>query len=331
MKCESCNINEIEVEESEDAEQKPYLLCKPCQQSLLNYSLRPLHFFNLASIHGHSYYLHDDFYDYDTGEATQPKSAVLDADIFAFPKLDAVKNDLKKLVDYGCVQYSTSEKVIELLKLHDKEAILNYLDYKVKYNRAINYKAYEIAGAVLALYACEWMRREWKNRKENEILIFGEPIYQCLPITEAFQILTTEIELSGGKYFTHNSSALLYFQSSKTLDWIERISNRITNVSTSWGMLAAASQFSWTRAEMWLTMGRPLSLIALDALVFCTTNGEKQHHPFWFRKHPPVLADSAKSSTIAKGVTDYLEKDSVPRTKNAVKQIIQNLFETSSG
>ncbi len=28
-------------------------------------------FFNLAAIQGHGYYLHDDFYDYDTGEATE--------------------------------------------------------------------------------------------------------------------------------------------------------------------------------------------------------------------------------------------------------------------
>ena len=140
MKCESCDISKIEIEELVHDGQNPYRLYKPCHQRLLNYALRPFGFVNLASIHGHGYYLHDDFYDYDTGEATQPKTDVIVAESFPFPELDNIKSDLKKLVDYACVQYFTSGNVVELLKLHNKEALLSHLDNKVKYNRAINYK-----------------------------------------------------------------------------------------------------------------------------------------------------------------------------------------------
>jgi hypothetical protein len=332
MKCESCDINEIEVEELKDNGQIPYRLCRSCHQRLLNNALRPLEFFNLVSIHGYNYYLHDDFYDYDTGQATQPKADIINPESFPFPELNNVKDDFKRLVDYACVQYYTSDNVIELLRLHNKEALLSYLDKKVKYNRAINYKTYEIAAKVLGLTASKWITKEWKNRKENELLIFAEAICKCLPFTEAFQVLTTEIEATGDKYFTDNSSALIYLQSLKTLDWIERVSNRITNVSISWGTLAAASQFSWERAEKWLSFGRPLSLIALDAIVLCTTPiGERRNEAFWFKKYPPALLNSGKSDVIARTVTAYLDKDKVPRTKKAVEQIIQNLFATSSG
>ena len=331
MKCESCSINEVEVEELLDDIQNPYRLCRPCYERILAYALRPLEFFNLAAIHGHSYYLHDDFYDYDTGEATQPKMDVINADSFRFPELEHIKNDLRILVDYACVQYSTSDNVVELLKLKDREEVLSYLDYKVKYNRAVNYKAYEIAAKVLTSMAREWITKEWENRRENEILIFAEAICKCLPFTEAFQILTTELETKDEKYFRENSSALLHFQNPKTIDWIEKISDRITNVSESWGTLTAASQFSWQRAEKWLTIGRPLSLIGLDALVFCTTIGERRNQALWLIKHPPTLINSPTSDVIANRITAYLNIDNVPRTKNVVSKIIQNLFETSSG
>ena len=330
MKCESCGINKIEIEEAVDDEQNPYRLCNPCHQRLLNYSLRPVELFNLASLHGHDYYLHDDFYDYDTGEATQPKADVINAEAFPFPDLENIKNNLAKLVDYACVQYFTSDSIVQLLKLHDKEEVLNYLDNKVKYNRAINYKTYEIAARVLAATAREWITKEWENRKGNELSIFAEAICKCLPFAEAFQILTAEVEATDNKYFTENSSALVYLENAKTLDWIEKVSNRITNVSVSWGTLAAASQFSWDRAEKWLTIGRPLSLIALDALVFCTTIGDRHNQAFWFKEHPPSLMNPATSDIIANTLTEYLDRDKVPRTKLAVGQVIQNLFATTS-
>jgi hypothetical protein len=214
--------------------------------------------------------LHDDFYDYETGKATQPKEKVIDPNLFPFPELSKIRRDLHKLVDYACVQYFTSMEVVELLKLHDKRALLSYLMHKVKYNRAINYKAYEIAAKVLSMNAGEWIKNEWENRKENEILIFAEAICRCLNFTEAFSMLTTEIEASDDKKLLDNSFALLYFEAPNTLDWMEKISQRLANISTSWGVIAAASQFSWPRAEKWLSMGRPLSLISLDALIFCT-------------------------------------------------------------
>ncbi len=329
MKCESCNILEIEVEEPADAGKSPYRICRPCQQRLLNKALRPLEYFNLVSIHGHRYYLQDDFYENESGEALQPDIDVIEAEKFPFPNLDAIKSDLAKLVDYACVQYFTGDRVIELLKLQDKKTVLNCLDYKVKYNRAINYKAYEIAGKVIGATASEWIRQEWDNRKENEILIFAEALSMCLPFAEAFKILTSEIEKSDERRFTENSSALLYFKSSKTLDWIEKNSIRIKNISINWGTLSSTSQFTWVRAEKWLAIGRPLSVIALDALVFCTTTGDRQNQAFWIQQNPPRLMDSIRPEIIAKRLNEYLTKDNVPRTRTAIERIINNIFETT--
>jgi hypothetical protein len=324
--CESCRVRPVEVSEQPDEGMQRYRLCTQCHDRLINYALRPLEFFNLAAIHGHGYHLHDDFYDYETGEATQPEIEVEKPERFPFPDLQVIKTDIEKLVDYAFVQYFTSKEVVELLKGFDKQAVLKYIAFKVDYNSSINYKAYEIAAKVLGTYAADWIRGQWSRRKERELLILAPALAACLPFDEGFSMVTKEVEHSPDNLLADNSSALLYFQSNKTLEWIEKVKERINNVSSQWGTLSAASMFDWHTAEKWLNEGRPLSLIALDALVYCTTRGERLNQPLWLRENPPTLLNAPKPEMIANTLTAYLEKDSVPRTKTAVKQIIHNLF-----
>ena len=329
--CESCKKRPVEVLEQTD--DGFYRLCVQCHNRLINYALRPLEFFNLAAIHGHSYYLDDDIYDYETGKATQPKIEVTEIEKYPFPDLEFIKDDIQNVVDFACVQYFTSNEVILLLHNFNKQSVLSYLNFKVDYNRAINYKAYEIAAKVLGLYAADWIRHQWNNRKENELLIFAEAIAKCLPNEEAFENITTEIDKSSERLFTENSSALIHFHSPKTLQWIEQNKGRIVNVSSSWGLLAASSQFDWKTAEEWLIKGRPLSLIALDALNFCTTKTEENVQRYWQQENPDFklafLYNSATPQIIAKTITEYLQRDNVPRTRSITKQIINNLFETA--
>lgn len=325
MKCESCNIREAEVEELANEGQNPFRLCLPCHDRLLNKALRPLEFFKLTAIHGHTYYLHDDFYDYDTGVATQSDIEVIDAENFPFPVFEQIKNDLIRLIDFSFVQYFTDDFVITGLQKFNKLKVLKRLKEKVAYNRAINCKAYEIAGKVIGKIA-----EEWANRRENELQIFAEPVAKCLNFDEAFKILTRELESRDDNFSAENVSALLYFQNKKTLDWIEKICERIKNISSNWGQLAASSQFTWERANKWLTTGRPLSLVALDSLIYCTTNGERSNQSLWLRQLNPRLIDNPRPEIIANRLRDYLNIDSVPRTKNAVETIIDNVFKTTN-
>jgi hypothetical protein len=325
MKCESCRINDVEVEELADEGQNPYYLCDPCHERLLNKALRPLEFFNLAAIHGHGYYLHDDFYDYETGNATQPHIEVIDAGNYPFPDLKQIKNDLNRLIDLSFVRYITDDIIIEQLSNFEKNEVMKIVADKVLYNRAINYKAYEIVGKVVGLEAAGWIRNEWISRRENELSIFAEALSKCLLFEEAFAIITTELENGDDKFLSENVSALIYFKSKRTLDWIERVSHRITNVTSLWGQLAASSEFNWERATQWLKNGRPLSLIALDGLIFCTSAGNRQNQSLWLRALDPQLEGGPSSEVIANTLQEYLNVDSVPRTKNAVKCIIDSL------
>jgi hypothetical protein len=295
---------------------------------LINFALRPLEFFNLTSVHGHTFHLHDDFYDYDTGEANQPEIEVEEPENFPFPSLNAIQTELEKVMDFACVQYLTSDDVIELLKGFEKKAVLKYTASKVDYNRSISYKAFEITAKVLGSYAAVWIRMQWNKREENELMIFAPALAACLPFEEGFDIVTNEIKQSPENTLSDNISALLYFQNNRALHWIEEIKDQIKNVSSGWGILAAASKFDWQTSTKWLEAGRPLSLIALDALIYCTETGERLNRSAWIREHPPTLMNGPKPEVLANTLTVYLEKDSVPRTKRAVKQIFNNLFGT---
>ncbi len=160
LKCESCKLADFEVEEFASEGQNPFYLCVPCFQRLLTKSLRPLEFFNLAAIHGHNYDLHDDFYDYDTGEATQPYDIVIDADKLPFPNYEDIKNDLNRLIDFSFVQYFTEDAIIKQIQKYEKVDVLKIIAEKVDYNRAINYKAYEIIAKVVGKTAKNWILKE---------------------------------------------------------------------------------------------------------------------------------------------------------------------------
>lgn len=325
MKCECCKLRPFEIEELEHESRSPYRLCIPCHERLIKKALRPLEYFNLTATHGYSYYLHDDFYDYQTGEALNPEMEMNDIDQFSFPGFSEVKNNLQQLVDFSFVQLDTDDTVIKALQQFDKLEVLNYIDKKNKYNRGINYKAYEVLSKVMGGAAEKWMREEWQNRRENELQIFAEPLIRCLQFDEAFYLLTKKLENADDRFLSQNVGVLNYFKSGKTLDWIETVCTRISNVTNAWGHLAASSQFSWARAEKWLNMGRPLSLIALDALMYCTTKGARLNQSPWMQQLNPQLLDPPESGEIIYKLEQYIISDNTPRTKNTVRGIVINL------
>jgi hypothetical protein len=162
--CESCEINKVEVTENIEAG-TPYKLCKSCHERLRYLALRPLEYFNLTTKHGHSFLLHDDFYDNDTGEAEQPKINIENADQFPYPNLDETANDIEKLIDFAIVQFTTDGKTFSYIKKHPKAKVLECLNQRLIKNEAIIYKLLEIAANGLGNYAENWVRNNWKETK----------------------------------------------------------------------------------------------------------------------------------------------------------------------
>lgn len=323
--CESCELSRVEVTEDMEAG-PPYKLCKECHHRLMHRALRPLEYFNLTARHGHSFLLHDDFYDNNTGEAIQPEIGVENADDFPFPVLNELANDTERLIDFAIVQIIPDDIVFEHIKRHDKAVVLAVLNKRLQLNEALKYKLLEIAAYGLGNFAEDWVREIWKRRTNEDLSIYAEALANCLPFDEGFGHLTRELESEDNKQLGHKIGVLIYFERPETLDWIERMKDRILNVSGSWGNLTAASKFDWKRAQRWINEGRPLSLIALDALMYCTTIGDRQNQIPWFSNHPPKLIDADKPEIIASTVNDYMKIDSVPRVRTVGNRIIENLF-----
>jgi len=167
-----------------------------------------------------------------------------------------------------------------------------------------------------------------EKEKIDDFHIRAENTANTLDIDQAFKIISTEIDLCEDRYLYEYILALNFIRSDKTLNWIETSAHRIKSVGGNWGHLAAISYFNWDRAEKWLSLGRPLSLVALDALIFCTTNGERLNQSLLLRKLNPRLIDNPRPDIVANRLQKYLLTDNVHRTRTSVDSIINNIFET---
>lgn len=167
----------------------------------------------------------------------------------------------------------------------------------------------------------------YHREKVENFQILMEEIIEKHSTKDAFELITSELNECEDKYLTEFMAPLNFLKYEPVLDWVEQNVSRVKDVTQDWGHLSASSNFSWKRAEKWLEIGRPLSLIALDATMFCTTRGQRLNQSPWMRELNPKLTDNPKLDRIANGLKQYLEKDSVPRTKNIVNRIINDIFE----
>ncbi len=167
----------------------------------------------------------------------------------------------------------------------------------------------------------------YDQEKVDDFISRSENLAKILDKDKAFTTITNEIDNCENKYLNDYITALNFIRHEKVLDWIEKNVDRATSIGINWGHLAASSHLSWSRADGWLTIGRPLSLVALDALIFCTTRGERLNQSPWMQQIQPKLVDNPKPEDVAKRLEEYLQTDNVPRTKSAIQKIIENIFE----
>jgi hypothetical protein len=166
----------------------------------------------------------------------------------------------------------------------------------------------------------------YDQEKVDDFIFRSENLAKGLDRDKAFDIIADEINNCEDKYLNEYITALNFIRNEKVLDWIEENVNRVKNIGENWGHLAASSYFSWERADKWLKCGRPLSLIALDAILFCTTVGERLNQSPWMRQIQPKLIDNPRPEIVANRLHEYLKTDSVPRTKTTIQKIVDNIF-----
>lgn len=319
ISCQACKSTPVETIVESDNPQQPFQLCRACAYRLETMSLRPLEWYNLASIHSpFQFLLHDDFYDED-GTACQPDEDVVDAELFPAPTLEEISDDVERLLDYARTRWFIEEPIVEALSRHSKDAVLHSLQIRVTANPSLDSKgfAYEICAKVLGRTAEEWIRKEWEWFAPALLFSLAEASASCLPGEEGYNLVVNALAEVPRKELARAAAALSWFRSESTLDWIEQ--NISDPLLDDWGRLAAVSNLKWERMSKWLASGRPLSLIALDALVSCW-----HYDTPALRQFAPKLLEPVSIEEMTATLEKYSNGDSVPRVRNAVESVTNN-------
>jgi hypothetical protein len=317
--CQACRSAPVEENVESDEPQKPFQVCRACAHRLHTFSLRPLEWYNLAAIHGpYQYHLHSDFYDHD-GTAYQSEEVVVDAELFPAPTLGQVSHDIELLLDYATTRWFLEDTVVKALSLHSTDSVLTSLQKRVASTPDLDTRtlAYEICARALGKIAEEFIREQWESYTPALLHSLAQASAACLPAEEGYSLVEKAVANVPPKEFVKASVALSWFQSEATLEWIERkISDPLVE---DWGCLAAASNLRWERVARWLASGRPLSLVALDALIACW------HYDTGILKQlAPKLLEPAPIDEMNAALNEYLDRDSAPRARKAIAAIVSN-------
>lgn len=321
--CQSCRKDSVEVIDDCDNPAYPYKVCKDCHERLVSMSLRPREYFNLASQHGMTFLLHDDFYDSE-GTACAPQDEVVFDPALVFPVLRELR-DLPSIVDCAIVEWQVSDDVVAALQQFEGKEVLRELDGRLSLNEGLTARICLLAALVLGRHAEAWMLWRWAERTQESFLFYAEPMAKCLPSDVGFVLYSKQVTLmEPTSKLVETMMGLIYFQSKLTLPWIEAHIGRAVNISNAWGYLAAASQLDWPTAKRWLESGRPMSLVALDALANCAVTLETRNSLPFLRDNPPRLLDPDTTDEMNRVLLQYGEVDKVPRVRSNIGYILEN-------
>lgn len=317
--CQACEAARAVVTEPDEDPQSPYFLCQACHTRLLEYRLRPLEWYNLAKRFGSErFYLHDDFYT-DEGEAMQPETEVENQNEFPAPKLTLIQNDPELLFEYSYTRWKLNREILTAWAELPTTVVFAKLTEKIDPQFSIDIRSLAIAltGYTLNKQGAKLILNTWKNQQKNPVYL-GSLIaasVSCLDRSDAIARSIAAVDaLPSGKQY-RALPLLRYLASDKTLDWLElNICEPLTN---NWGHLAAASDFSWERAIKWLSMGRPWSLIAIDALVaIADPPGHMAKESPYRLKNPPTKVH------LFQTLESYAKLDPVPRVEQRIQSLL---------
>lgn len=317
--CEACESVQASIVDTEDDETSPYILCHECHQRLEKRALRPMEWYRLALLHSpHQFRLHDDFYD-DSGHASQPKIDVVDASLFPAPLLEEKAQNIEDLWEFSLTRYVLGAPIynawMKLSPTDVREFICRTYDNPKEWR--MKRLALEIAENCLGNTAADLVRRAWCDYpKEIWFGAIAEASMACLPPDEAFHRSFEAFRRLPLKEKRQKMMYMRGFRRPEMLDWIEtNIEGPITN---DWGYLAASSGFTWKRATKWLAAGRPLSIVALDALIGVAATLEGNRPAL----HCPII-DLPDRDEVESTLKAHLASDTAARAEGSVNYILE--------
>ncbi|KDN59190.1 MULTISPECIES: hypothetical protein [Exiguobacterium] len=317
--CEACQHRAVDVIETTDDPVQPYRLCASCHERLMDYALRPIEWYNLASVHGSfKPMLHDDLYDED-GTACQPETEVIVTRQDLPPSLEQAQSDVEALLSFAVTRWYVEDEVISALKQHDALELLDALKTRYEQTPNLDVKArlLEIVADVIQTPAADWVRSLWHDVDVELLDSLASATATSLPTEEGLKRVYDKLDAIEPKELPSVAFLCLYrFRSPDVLDWIE---SNCDAFDSNWARLAAVSMPTWHRMNAWLERGRPFSLVALEAMVSCVEG----HGGLYVDTQSPRILETHLDE-IEPVLTAYERNDSVPRVRRQVAILLQN-------
>ena len=323
--CRSCGQAPVEIIEVLDDPAEPYKVCRRCYHKLMSHSLRPSEWYNLSSIHGRlNDLLSEEYYNEKDGTALQPAEEVVDAELFPCPTLEEVASSPEQLLTYilsrshmheegPLAKWYIHEDLVSAMQRHSPDVLLSVFTGRLSIigNAEIARTIFHLIGLTLGTRGAALVRDNWEKFAFTHAFSgMAFAASRCLPLEEAHEKVTDTLSRMDIRNRSVAKHVLRWFETQLNLDWIEE--NAHSPVDSSWGLLAASSKFDWERAKKWLSLGRPLSLVALDALDWCVCSGRK-----------PPLVNPPSSKEFIFILEDYLKKDNVLRVRETVYKLLE--------
>jgi hypothetical protein len=222
------------------------------------------------------------------------------------------------LLDYAMTRFELQPQVIAGLHHHPPQHLLQTLHERVlvTHNIDIERRAYEICAHVLGAQAEPWIRERWMHSHLGILFALAQASAACLPLDEGIQRVMDALATLPLKEKRQRCVALGWFRSSRVLEWLEQ--HVESPILSEWGQTAALSQIAWPWVVRWLDQGRPMSLVALDALMNCCRYTTRMLEQF-----APHLQEPASFLTMKRQLEAYAAIDPVPRVEQSVQTIVR--------
>ncbi len=309
--CQSCELKPSTVVEACDSADAPYLVCDNCHRRLMARALRPLEWFNLAKRFGWwQFLLHDDFYDED-GTATQPEENIEGTENLPAPTIAETTHNAESLLDFTVTRWRIDEDLSAAWTLLPQSLVKSTLErrFAAAANPGIRATVIVVASIALKSTGADFVRSAWNEYPDKlELWSLVRATAACLPSSEGFAMAVAAIDRLAGRAQRDAMLSLSYFQSPDALRWIE--TNAQEPTTEQWGNLAASSGLTWATVAGWLAKGRPLSLIAIDALVAIA----EPRTPL-LKSIAPTLLQPPNTNEFISALSDCVSRDGVPRVK----------------
>jgi hypothetical protein len=315
--CQACERNRAEVVEPCDDPKTEYKVCPVCHRPLKALALRPLEWYNLSKRHGcGQFLLHDDFYD-ESGIAQQAGDAVEAPEKYPAPTLAEVCHAAEALLDYSIAHMNFSAEAQAWRRISHSEILAAISNrFAATKDADVRSAIFDVCGGALGESGAEFVRFAGNDLGKTTLLSsLAIASMKCLPNREGFDRVSAALTELDARQKLQEMWCLGLFHTPETLDWIEK--NIVEPITESWGYLAAASKFDWQRAEKWLEGGRPLSLVALDALLAIA----KPMSPF-LQAYAPSLIEPPTPSRFLRTLSAYRRRDPVPRVEKRTDALV---------